>query len=487
MFDVLITGGTVVNAWGRVTADVGVVDGKIVALATPGRLSDDARVTTDATGMYVFPGGIDAHVHFDIRLTEAMAAQSSTRGSRAAAYGGTTTFIDFSLQHGDESLVGSVEQKLAELKSRKPVTDYALHAMVTGRVPLRVLDEVPDVVSGGVTSFKMFTTFAGNSASGDLFSDDGRIWGVMQSAAAAGGLVMVHCEDDCIISLQTERLYAAGQQHGHHIHRARPVLAEEAAIRRMILLAERTGCPLYVVHISSADGALAIADARARRVSVFGEVLHNYLVFTNADYARDDGLLYHNYPPLKEQTDQDALWRGLANGSLDTVASDDFTVPRAAKLAGQVVDNVTGGHNGIETRLNVLYSEGVAAGRLSLERFVELTSAGPARLFGLHPRKGAVEIGSDADLVVFDPRPEWTVRLEDLHSDCDYSVWDGHTLQGRVHSTFLRGMPLVIDGEWVGDGVVGEFARATAIQAPTNNGAPGDFVPATPVGAYASG
>jgi dihydropyrimidinase len=437
--------------------------------------------------MYVFPGGVDAHVHFDLSLTAAMSAQSSTRGSEAAAYGGTTTFIDFSLQHDDESLVGSVEDKLAELKSRKPVIDYALHAMVTGRIPLRVLEEVREVISGGVASFKMFTTFAGQSASGDLFADDGRIWGVMQSAAAHGGLVMVHCEDDCIISLQVERLYAAGEQHGRHIHRARPVLAEEAAIRRMILLAERTGCPLYVVHVSSADGALAIADARARRVPVFGEVLHNYLVFTNADYARDDGLLYHNYPPLKEQTDQDALWRSLRNGTLDTVASDDFTVPRAAKLAGQVVDNVTGGHNGIETRLNVLFSEGVVTGRLTLERFVELTSTGPARLFGLFPRKGAIALGSDADLVLFDPTPEWTVRLEDLHSDCDYSVWDGHTLRGRVHSTFLRGMPLISDGQWVGDGVVGQFAKATAIEPPTVNGAAEEFVPPLPVEEHVRG
>jgi dihydropyrimidinase len=466
MLDLLITGGTVVNAWGSVAADVGVADGKVVAVATPGHLPADARMTADASGMYVLPGGVDAHVHFDVHLTDAMSAQSSTHGSRAAAHGGTTTFIDFSLQHDDESLVASIEQKLAELKSRAPVVDYALHAMVTGRVPQRVMDEIPEAVSGGISSFKLFTTFAGNSPSGNLFADDGRIWGVMQAASAHGGMVMVHCEDDCLISLEVERLYAAGEQHGHNIHRARPVLAEEAAIRRMILLAERSDCPLYVVHVSSADGALAIVDARARRVPVFGEVLHNYLVFTDADYSRPDGLLYHNYPPLKSQTDRDALWRNLRNGGLDTVASDDFTVPRAAKLSGQVVDNVTGGHNGIETRLNVLYSEGVAEGRLTMERFVELTSTGPARLFGLHPRKGAIAPGSDADIVLFDPTSEWTVRPDDLHSDCDYSVWEGRTIKGRVHSTFLRGAPLVADGRWTGDGAVGAFVPATALETP---------------------
>ncbi|HCU92366.1 MAG TPA: dihydropyrimidinase [Actinobacteria bacterium] len=460
VFDLLLTGGTVVNHWGSVRADVGVLGGKIAAVAAPGALTTDAAVVTDATGMYVLPGGVDAHVHFDLSLTDAMSAQSSARGSRAAAFGGTTTFLDFSLQHDDESLIGSIEDKLAALKTQAPVVDYGLHAMVTGDVPFAVMDEVADAISGGVSSIKMFTTFSGASASGDLFSDDGRIWGVMQSAARHGGIVMVHCEDDCLIRYHVQRLYAQGEQNGRNIHRARPEIVEEAAIRRMILLSERSGSPLYVVHVSSELGIAAIADARARHAPVFGEVLHNYLVFTSEDYAREDGTLYHNYPPLKKPADQAALWRSLRDGSLDTVASDDFTIPRAAKLSGQVVDNVPGGHNGIETRLNVLFSEGVCEGKLSLERFVELASAAPARLFGIYPRKGAVTVGSDADLIVFDPAAEWIVSLDQLHSDCDYSIWEGRTLHGRVRSTYLRGRPLILDSKWVGDGVTGEFVPA---------------------------
>jgi dihydropyrimidinase len=467
VFDLLITGGTVVNHWGSAVADVGVLDEKVAAVGTPGALRG-AATTVDAAGMYILPGGVDAHVHFDLSLTDAMSAQSSARGSKAAAFGGTTTFLDFSLQHDDESLVRSIEEKLNVLKAQAPVTDYGLHAMVTGNVPFRVMDELPEAISGGVSSIKMFTTFSGASASGDLFSDDGRIWGVMKSVSRHGGIVMVHCEDDCLIRYHVERLYTQGEQDGRNIHRARPEIVEEAAIRRMILLSERSESPLYVVHVSSERGAAAIAEARARRVPVFGEVLHNYLVFTCDDYARENGTLYHNYPPLKMPSDREALWRSLADGSLDTVASDDFTIPRAAKLSGQVVDNVPGGHNGIETRLNVLFSEGVCKGKLSLERFAELTSAGPARLFGLYPRKGAIAPGSDADLVVFDPAAEWTVSLDRLHSDCDYSIWDGRTLRGRVRYTYLRGQPLVADGKWVGNGVVGTFVPAGRPSAPSD-------------------
>ncbi len=277
---------------------------------------------------------------------------------------------------------------------------------------------------------------------------------------------MVHAEDDCIINYNTRRLYAEGRQAGRNIHLARPPLAEEAAIRRMILLAERSGCPLYVVHVSSADGAAAIAQARSRRVPVFGEVLHNYLAFTSDRYAEQDGTLFHNYPPLKSHADQDALWSALDLGDLDTVASDDFTIPRASKLSGLVVDNVPGGHNGIETRMDVLFSEGVAAGRLTVEQFVKVTAEAPARLFGLFPRKGTIAIGSDADLVVIDPAARHTIRFDELHSDCDYSLWDGWQLSGKVTATVLRGEVLVQDGRWVGPRHSGAFVPGGTISEP---------------------
>jgi dihydropyrimidinase len=457
MLDLAVVGGTVVTgSWsGRV--DIGVKDGRVVLLAAPGSLPTDVTQTVDATSMTVVPGGIDSHVHFDISLTDAMRAQSSAAGSRAAAFGGTTTFIDFGLQHGDESPVQALENKLGELKSGGPHVDYALHLMVTGHVPLEAMEEIPDIVAAGAPSLKMFTTFSAGSASGDLFSDDGRILGVMEKAATAGGSVMVHCEDNCIIALNVDRLYADGRQSGHNIHLARPILAEEAAIRRMTLLAERSGCPLYVVHVSSEAGIAAIGESKRRGASVYGEVLHNYLAYTSEMYQQPDYQRFHNYPPLKYQSDQDALWRAIASGGLDTVASDDLTIPRAAKVSGDAVDNVPGGHNGIETRMEYLYSEGVLKGRITAHQYVQLTAETPAKVFGIFPRKGTIAIGSDADFALIDARAPRAITLADLHSDCDYSIWEGWTFGARVHATVLRGSVLTVAGEWVGPEHVGQF------------------------------
>jgi dihydropyrimidinase len=466
MLDLAIEGGTLVTGGSAVRADLGIADGRIALIAEAGALPTDAGERIDAIGKFVVPGGIDAHVHFNIKVTDAMSAQSAVDGSRAAAYGGTTTFIDFAFQSGEGSPVEAIRSKIDELSGQRPNVDYALHLMLTGPLSFAAMDQIPETVAGGVSSFKMFTTFAEGSASGNLLSDDGRIWGVMERAGRANGLVQVHCEDDCIIDYNVRGLYRDGQQAARNISRARPPLAEEAAIRRMILLSERSGCPLYVVHVSSALGIEAIRQAKTRRLPVSGEVLHNYLAFTSEKYALTDGLIYHNYPPLKSEADQASLWEAIADGGLDTVASDDFTIPRAAKLSGPMVDNAPGGHNGVETRMNVLFSEGVAPGRLTIERFVELTAENPARLFGLFPRKGAIAVGSDADVILIDPSTRETIRLDSLHSDCDYSVWDGWKLEGKVTTTILRGSILIRDGQWVGESGSGRFVPSGAPQMP---------------------
>lgn len=457
MLDLVIEGGTVVSGGSAVRADLGISDGRIALVAQPGALPTDATERIDATGTYVVPGGIDAHVHFNIKVTDAMSAQSAVDGSRAAGHGGTTTFIDFAFQSGEGSPVAAIQGKLDELAEQHPNVDYALHLMLTGPVSFSAMDEIPTAIKGGVSSFKMFTTFAAGSASGSLLSDDGRIWGVMQRTERAGGLVQVHCEDDCIIDYYVRGLYGDGQQAARNIALARPPLAEEAAIRRMILLAQRSGCPLYVVHVSSAWGIEAIREARARKLFVTGEVLHNYLAFTSENYAKEEGLIYHNYPPLKSAEDRASLWEAIAEGDLQTVASDDFTIPKAAKLSGPQVDNAPGGHNGVETRMNILFSEGVARGRLSIERYVELSSENPAKLFGIYPLKGSLSVGSDADVALIDPRAGETIRLENLHSNCDYSVWDGWDLDGKVTTTILRGEILVRDDRWVGKTGMGRF------------------------------
>jgi dihydropyrimidinase len=467
MLDVLIRGGTVVSPNASEPFDIGIKDGRIVAFAAPQSVDLQARQIVDASGKFVVPGGIDAHVHFNIALSPAMQAQSATYGGRAAAFGGTTTFIDFALQQGSGSLTRAIEDKQAELKRDQPDVDYALHAMVTGETSFEVLEEIPEAISGGITSFKMFTTFSGGSASGSVFSNDGRIWGVMQQTARHGGIAMVHCEDDCIIDFCVRKLYKEGRQHARHIHEARPSLCEEAAIMRMLLLARRSGSPLYVVHLSSIEGIEAIAEAQGKRLPVYGEALHNYLAFCNEDYAKPNGTIYHNYPSLKSPEDRAALWEALKSGVLDVASSDDFTIPFAKKTSGQEVDNTSGGHNGIETRMAYLFSEGVNKGRLSINRYVDVASTSVAKLFGLYPKKGIIAIGSDADIVVIDPNLKRKISLADLHSDCDYSIWDGWEFTGFPTMTMLRGNVLVEDGKWAGPTGGGEFVAARSPSEPS--------------------
>jgi dihydropyrimidinase len=464
MYQLVIANGTVVTGGSETLLDIGVVDGRIATLASPGTLvADSADEFIDASGKYVVPGGIDSHVHFDTALTENMSSQSAFAGTRAAAYGGTTTVMDFSNHAGDQSLIESIETKLDIYAKQGANVDFALHAMITGDFPLSVPDEIPEAISRGVVSFKLFTTFSGDSASGTVYSDDGRIFSVMERTAAAGAVTMVHCEDDCIIDLNVRQLYAAGHEHAKNIRLARPNLAEEAAVRRMLLLSERTGARLYIVHVSTHEAVAAIEEAQARRVRVEAEALHPYLVFTSDKYEEKDPMRFHNYPPLKGEEDRQALWKGLANRTIATLASDDFTIPFANKIAGEQVDNASGGNNGVETRMALGFSEGVMKGRIDLRTFVDATSTQPAKLFGIYPQKGLIDIGSDADLVVIDPERTSVVTESDLHSDCDYSNWVGWEFTGFPMTTVLRGQTLVKDGVWVGPESAGQFVPGHTI------------------------
>ncbi len=463
----LVTGGDVVSASSTARLDVGIDKGKVAFLASPGAVDVEARQRIDATGQFVVPGGVDPHVHFGFPLAPGTMSQSAALGSRAAAFGGTTTFIDFARQSDQGSLLAAIATKRDDLKADKPSVDYALHAMITGMSTLDVLDEMPDAIADGVSSFKMFTTFTSTEGSGvgALYSDDGRIWGVMNRAAKHGGIVMVHCEDDSLIGHNIHCLYKEGRQQASHVAEARTAVAEEAAIRRMLLLSRRSNSPLYVCHITSRYGMEALFEAQGARVPAFGEVLHHNLSHTEEKYALPDGPLYHTYPGLKSFDDQRALWEGVADDVVDSVASDDFTFPRDIKLAGTTVDTVSAGHNGIETRMGVFFSSAVAGRRMSINRYVALTSEGPAKIFGLFPRKGLISPGSDADVVLIDPKADHLITQGGLHSDCDYSVWDGWRCTGYPTTTILGGNVLVENGVWVGQEGTGTYVPSGS---PTN-------------------
>lgn len=467
MYDLLIKNGRVGNEYGVQELDVAVKDEKIVALTTTGQLSDDsASKVIDATGKYVLPGGIDSHVHYDLSISEAMSAQSAEAGSRAGLWGGTTTYIDFSMAAGEESLISSIEGKLEHTAAQNPHSDYAMHAIMSGDWPLHNGDEIADAISGGVVSFKFFTAFKGSPTIGGLMSDDGRIYQAMLATEKHGGITMVHCEDECIIDYNIRRLYADGRPEFWNIGEARPPLAEEAAVRRMLLLSRRTGSPLYIVHVSAKESIDAITEARGIGVNAFGEALHPNLVFGPELYKQENGQRYMNYPPNKPIEHREALWAACAEGRVHTLASDDFTIPLERKLAGDTVDNVTGGTNSVETRMAIFWSEGVAKGKLSVEKFVDLTAAGPAKLFGIYGTKGVLRPGADADVIVMDPDVEHTFRQgENLHSDCDYSNWDGWKVKGFPVTTILRGNVMVDDGRWVGPQGIGKFVPGRTPQA----------------------
>ena len=459
MYDLVVKNGLVANEYTVLPLDVAVQGEKVVALASHGALDAiGAQHVIDAQGKYVLPGGIDPHVHYDLSISAAMTAQSPVAGSRAGLYGGTTTYIDFSMQAGEESLVESIQNKMAHTAAQKPHADYALHAIMSGDWPLKNAGMMAEAISGGVVSFKFFTTFKGSPSIGGLMSDDGRIYSAMRETAKHGGITMVHCEDECIIDYHTRQLYAEGREQFWNIGEARPPLAEEAAVRRMLLLAKRTSSPLYIVHVSGQDSVHAITDARADGVTVFAEVLHPNLVFDPELYKRPQGQRYMNYPPNKPQAHREVLWAACADRRLHTVASDDFTIPLAAKLSGATVDNVTGGTNSVETRLAVFWSEGVNARHLSVTRFVDLTAAAPAKLFGLYGTKGVLRPGADADIVIMDGTQEHVYKQgENLHSDCDYSNWDAWKVTGFPVTTILRGHVMIDQGAWVGPQGMGRF------------------------------
>jgi dihydropyrimidinase len=467
LLDLIITNGNVADERSVQPLDIAVKDEKIVAVGVHGQFADvEAASVIDAKGKYVVPGGIDPHVHYDLNLSEAMRAQSAEAGSRAGLWGGTTTYIDFSLARDKQDLIESIQAKIDTTNAQNLYSDYALHAIMTGEWPQSNADRIAEAISGGVTSFKFFTTFKGSEAIGSMMSDDGRIYSAMLETEKHGGIVLVHCEDDCIIDHHVRRLYSEGRQHFHNISEARPPLAEEAAVRRMLLLARRTGSPLYIVHVAAKESVEAIGEANAIGVEAFGEVLHPNLVFDPELYKSENGQRYMNYPPNKSIEHRDALWDACVNGGLTTVASDDYAIPFRNKMMGDTIDNVTGGTNSVETRMSILWSEGVVKRKLSVPRFVALSSANAAKLFGIYGKKGVLRPGADADIVIMDDSFTHTYKQGvNLHSDCDYSNWDGWQVAGSPVTTVLRGNVMIDNGKFVGPQNVGRFVPSASPEA----------------------
>jgi dihydropyrimidinase len=447
--DLLIRNGTVVSPEASVVADVAVQGEKIVAVTAPGVIPDAKRVV-DAKGSYVIPGGIDPHTHFNMPWGSAT-MQSWEYGTTAAACGGTTTIIDFAWVVGGTSARDTIEKRLREPEGKASI-DYAIHACLMGPIAPATVEEVGQFVKDGVSSIKIYMTYT-------WAVDDGGLFAAMRAAEKAGGLVEVHAENHYVCEWLKSEYVRRGQNDGRLIAETRPPWVEAEAVRRATTLAQRAGCPLYIVHLSSKEGVQAVYEARNANIPIYGETCPQYLFFTKDDVMnRPDGLRYVNFPPLKTAEDRERLWKDLAAGNLSTVGTDDATYPSADReKLGNTLEQLQAGFSGVEVRLPLLYSEGVAKGKFSINRLVEISSTNAAKIFGLYPRKGAIAVGSDADIVVLDPKAKRTITLSELHGWTDYTVYEGWELQGFPVLTVSRGRVVSEEGRFVGQKGHGQF------------------------------
>jgi dihydropyrimidinase len=465
-FDTVIRGGTLITPSGPVNADLGIAGERIAAIG-PGL---DGVQVIDAARMLVLPGAIDPHVHLQMPAGAVTSSDDWETGTIAAACGGTTTVIDFvepvptppsPLPAGEGGKIGLLLPALAARRAEAEghaVIDFGLH-MTLVDASLTTLAEIPAVVEAGCTSFKTYLTYAGFKLEDDAFI------AALEAVGQAGGIALVHAENDAGIRYLQRKFLAEGHVEPRYHPLSRPAGMEAEAVERALALAEIAGCPLYVVHVSTQRGAEAVSRARARGQTAVGETCPQYLLLTDAEYVRPgfEGAKFICSPPLRKAADNAALWVHLAADDLSTVGTDHCPFFYAGQKdlgapdAPPPFNRIPGGMPGIESRLALLYTFGVALGRLSLARWIDVCCTAPARVFGLAGHKGSLTVGADADVVIFDPEREVKISRSVLHENCDYTPYEGYQLKGYPLCTMLRGRVIARDGEFVGGSGGGRF------------------------------
>ena len=456
----LITNGLVVTAAGSYPADV-LVDGETIALlgadlAGAGITADE---TIDATGKYVVPGGIDVHTHMELPFGGTVAKDTFESGSKAAAFGGTTTIVDFAPQTKGHSLREGLDAWRAKAEGHTAI-DYGFHMMMTD-VNDATLAEMDQLIAEGVPEFKLFTAYPGVN-----FSPDDHIFRAMQRTRQNGGLIMMHAENGPVIDVIAAGLVAAGTTDPIWHGLARYAILEGEATNRVIRLAEAAGVPVYIVHLSSRDALEAVMAARDRGAMAFAETCPQYLFLSIDDLGNGfEGAKFVCSPPLRTRDHQESLWTGLRTDALQLVATDHcpFDFHGQKDLGRGDFRKIPNGLPAVEDRVNLLHDGGVVGGRISRERWVEITSTAPARMFGMYPKKGTIAVGSDADLLVYDPNRMHTISAATHHMDVDYSIFEGRAVQGASDVVMSRGTVLVRDGAWVGPTADGQFLRRAAV------------------------
>ena len=469
MTPTLIRGGRVITASDDYVADVLMLEGVVHAIGRDMVVGADVAVV-DAAGLYVLPGGVDTHVHLENVFGPTVTCDTFASGTRAAAFGGTTTIVDFALQTQGESPLAAIARAQRSAEAQVAI-DYSLHCIVT-HVDKQVLADVRHAMHHeGVTSFKMFMAYPGV-----MMADDAAIFQMLRQVGADGGMVALHAENGTVIELLIQEALAAGHTAPRYHAMTRPAIMEGEATHRGIRLAELAEAPIYFVHVSSNQALKHIVAARDEGIPVFAETCPHYLLFDDSVYSSDDFEIakYVMTPPLRTPEDQKHLWRALRYDDLQVIATDHcpFCMKeghlgyRQQKMRGKDdFSLIPNGAPGIETRLVSLFDIGVMQGKLSLNRFVQLTATTPAKLFGLFPKKGTIAVGSDADIVLFDPRATQTIHAKHLHGNCDDPLLEGRSLRGRVEKVFLRG-ELIVDGpRWLGREGMGRFVPRGEVRA----------------------
>ena len=448
MKSLLIRNGTIVTASDHYRGDLLIQGEKVVTIGQ--KLDEPADQIIDAAGCYLFPGGIDAHTHMELPFMGTHSSDSFASGTLAGLHGGTTSIVDFAIQTQGDSLEAAI-MAWHDKADGHAVGDYAFHCAVTD-FNENTRKEIPRVIhEHGINSFKTFMAYKGA-----LMIDDRQMFELMKELVVHGGIITSHCENGDMIDHQVQTFLAAGKTEPRYHVLSRPALCEAEASGRVIDLAWQAGCPNYIVHLTCEEALQRVRAATARNQKVYVETCIQYLLLDESLYFQDgfEGAKVVMSPPLRKKNDREALWAGINQNLVHHVATDHCPFCMQQKEMGK--DNfarIPNGAPGVENRMELLYSEGVQQGRISLNKFVDISSTAAARIFGLFPRKGTIAVGSDADIIIFDPAVKHTLSAKTHHMNCDYSVYEGWQVQGKTRTTILRGTVAVDEGNaLVGEG-----------------------------------
>jgi dihydropyrimidinase len=458
MATTLIQNGTIVNADSTVNADL-LIEGAAIKEIRAGIPASSADTVVDARGLLLLPGGIDAHTHLDMPFGGSQSADDFLTGTRAAAIGGTTTIVDFAIQARGTKMRDALDTwwKKAEGKA---CIDYGLHMIVTDLGDAG-LEDMDDLVREGVASFKLFMAYPNV-----LMVDDATIFKALRQTAKNGALICMHAENGSVIDVIVQQALAEGKTAPIYHALTRPTKAEAEAVHRSIAMAEMAGVPVYIVHLSSEDALNQVREARDRGLPAFAETCPQYLLLSIEDVADKgwEGAKYVFTPPLRERKNQPKLWEGLRRDNLQVVSTDHcpFCFEDQKALGKDDFTKIPNGGPGIENRLQLLHHHGVGKGNFSINRFVELVSTAPARIFGMYPKKGVLAVGSDADLVLWDPHEELTISAATHHMRVDYSMFEGFQVRGNARDVYSRGELIVSAGRFIGKPGRGNYLRREA-------------------------